>query len=484
LFEDKTGVFTLNEADKEDRSEENTLASIFSKKNGVVPTGLSMAHEKTAVMDRIQAPKPSPPRVAMPVPEEEEDDGQPYYVENTAFKKAVKKRKKVHLREQKIRQMKAQQSRKTFAYVFGGIVLVIFIITVSSYLSYYIVHYSLDFTGITRNEFGIDLEIPPDSTTEQIAEILYLSGIINRPEFFVLYSQLSGYDGKYNDGLFHLESSMSYGTIVRTLQNTTAPRETVWVTIPEGLTAEQVGLLLEENYVCLASDFEKFYREKQNVFSFELRIFESNNKFYQLEGYLFPDTYEFFVVEALRDGEDIDSLREAERQALENYAKTAAYKMFDNFNSMITREMYKTMHEQGLSLDEVITLASMVQAEAAYIEDMRLVASVFKNRMNNSENFPYLQSDPTSYYVRDSIRPHVPSREVILYQAYDTYESPGLPPGPINNPGIYAITAVLEASADSRYFYFNANIETGEVFFAATLAEHEANLARVEAQVG
>jgi UPF0755 protein len=254
------------------------------------------------------------------------------------------------------------------------------------------------------------------------------------------------------------------------------------VTIPEGLTSEEVGRLLEENHVCLASDFARFYKEKQNVFSFERRISVNPLRFYQLEGFLFPDTYEFFVVDALRDGTDIDSLSDRDRDILTGYARTAAYRMFDNFNSMITPAMYKMMHEQGFTLDELITLASMVQAEAANEHDMRLVASVFKNRLDNSDDFPLLQSDPTGYYATNFISPHVTQRNLSLYEpvmtAFDTYVSPGLPPGPINNPGIAAIMAVLEAPS-TIYFYFCANIETLEVFFAADYATHQANLRRV-----
>jgi UPF0755 protein len=139
------------------------------------------------------------------------------------------------------------------------------------------------------------------------------------------------------------------------------------------------------------------------------------------------------------------------------------------------------MYEQGFTLDELITLASMVQAEADNPQDMRMVASVFLNRLGSAD-FPLLQSDPTTYYVRDFILPRLPQNQIINYQglmnAYDTYITPGLPPGPINNPGIDAIIAVLEAPS-TRYYYFCANIYTREVFYATNLADHEANLARV-----
>jgi UPF0755 protein len=491
-MEDKTGVFALADALREerDRREEDALASIFAKRGTipVPPLESNLNLEKTAVIDKIQ---PEAKKTSLAVetideaPPEEEDskpeDDEPFFVENSALKQAKKRRRKEWQRERQIRQLKARQGQKTFVYIFVGILLVVLIVSMSSFLAYHIVHFSLDFTGITRNEVGAEVEIPPGSTTEEIAEILYSRGIISQPDFFVTYSQLFGYDGKYLDGLFYLESSMSYNTIIRTLQSIVRTRETVRVVIPEGYTAQQIGLLLEENFVCLAADFEAFYNEKQNVFSFERRVVEDPMKFHQLEGYLFPDTYDFFVINALRDGVDVDFISESDREIIRNNARTAANRLFNNFNSTITPELYKTMYEQNFTLDELITLASMVQAEADNPADMRLVASVFINRINSAD-FPLLQSDPTTYYVRDFILPHLSAGEIPRYQAlmdaYDTYITYGLPPGPINNPGIDAITAVLEAPV-TRYYFFCANIYTREVFYATNLTDHEANLARV-----
>ncbi|MCL2637456.1 MAG: endolytic transglycosylase MltG [Oscillospiraceae bacterium] len=505
-MEDRTGVFALADAIKEreaknDRREEDALASIFAKRSTATLPPLDKALkkeiapslEKTAVIDRVKQEDVKPVTTesftAELIHEEDEeplnDNDEPFYVENTALKRARKRRKKEAQRERQIRQLRTHQSRKTFAYIFTGILLVVMIISMSAFLAYHIVHYSLDFTGITRNEIGAEVIIPPNSSTEEIAEILNSKGIISQPDFFVTFSQIMGYDGKYLDGLFYLESSMSYSTIIRTLQSISRPREIVRVTIPEGMTAQEIGLLLEENHVLLASDFELFYTEKQNVFSFERRVPESSMKFHQLEGYLFPDTYEFFVINALRDGVDINFINENDRESIRNNARTAANRLLNTFNSTITPELYKTMHEKGFTLDELITLASMVQAEADNPADMRLVASVFINRLNSAE-FPLLQSDPTTYYVRDFIMPKLSQSEVARYQglmdAYDTYITYGLPPGPINNPGIEAIRAVLDAPA-TRYYFFCANIETREVFYAANLTEHEANLAKVAQQM-
>ena len=131
----------------------------------------------------------------------------------------------------------------------------------------------------------------------------------------------------------------------------------------------------------------------------------------------------------------------------------------------------------GKTLEETLTLASIVQAEAGDTANMKRVASVFYNRLNNSDDFPLLQSDPTSAYVRDVIIPNSDYVTDNMKTAYDTYKGAGLPPGPICNPGLDAIKAVLYP-AETDYFYFCSNLETGEFYYAKTLEEHEANLVK------
>ena len=139
------------------------------------------------------------------------------------------------------------------------------------------------------------------------------------------------------------------------------------------------------------------------------------------------------------------------------------------------------MESLGLSLDQLITFASIVQKEAANTDTMTLVASVFWNRLRNSDVFPLLQSDPTSNYA-EFIKSKMDVYDKTVVDAYDTYVGPGLPPGAICNPGIEAIDAVLE-NFESNYFYFIANIYTGQTYFSETLEEHNNYQEMVEGQV-
>ena len=139
------------------------------------------------------------------------------------------------------------------------------------------------------------------------------------------------------------------------------------------------------------------------------------------------------------------------------------------------------MEAMNMTLDEVITLASIVQAEAPTISSMRMVSSVFHNRMNNSMTFPKLESDPTRVYAEDVIAPNLSIKNEIMCNAYNTYIQNGLPPGAINNPGKDAITAVLRPD-DTQYYFFCANVQTGEIFYAQDNAGHEENLAAIKLQ--
>ena len=181
-----------------------------------------------------------------------------------------------------------------------------------------------------------------------------------------------------------------------------------------------------------------------------------------MEGYCFPDTYTFN-----EESDPADVCR----------------KIYMNFNLKITEEDYARIEELGSTLDEIITLASMIQAEAASPDVMADVSSVFWNRLKYPDQFGggKLQSDPTTRYVQRVIKQNIELENQQIYDAYDTYVCTGLPAGAICNPGMDAIHAALYPS-ETNYFYFYANIDTGVTYFAETLEEHEANIAMVEGQ--
>lgn len=395
-----------------------------------------------------------------------------------ARRKRIQQKKR---KEERIKQQKAKQTRKTAVQIFLGVFLSVCIIGLSAHFGLKLLNSALDFTGIVSTEFEVQVEIPENATSKEVAEILADKGLISMPDLFCSYAENAGADGNFVAGTYTLSSAMSYSRLISVLQPTeSSVRTTVEVRIVEGMTAREIAELLEEKYVCRAEDFMEFYKNKMDVYSFEKRVIENSMKFYQMEGYLYPDTYDFYVVNELAENPDYEPDSPEMEQELMDAAEIAAQKIYSNFNSKITKAMYKQMNEMGLTLNDLITLASMVQAEAGSVEDMSLVASVFMNRLKNPDLFPSLESDVTYFYVRDEIEPYYstvkPASSLdAISDAYDTYTAEGIPAGPICNPGMDAIMAVLDYP-QTDYFYFCANEETGETYFARTLAEHEQNL--------
>ena len=383
-----------------------------------------------------------------------------------------------------------KQSTRTLAYILVALLLCAAILGCSAYASTYLVKWALDFTGVGSQEFKIDITVPDNADISTVAAILSENNIISDAKFFRMYAdfmdKLKNNEDKrdFIAGKYTVSSTMSYSTLLSILRTKTNEIKTVNVRIVEGMTAHEIGALLEENNVCFAEDFEKYYKNIQNNYDFERRVKENPLKFCQLEGYLFPDTYEFYIVNAMEAGgkpgknETAEEAYEKMKKESEENAKEAAKKMYSNFNEKMTRSMYKKMGEMNMTLDEIIALASIVQKEAGYAEDMEQVASVFLNRIRHSEEYPYLQSDVTVLYVENDIKPNIKGTDTAkqrIYNAYNTYVCQGIPAGAVCNPGLDAINAVLYAP-DSPYFYFCANEETGEIYYAVTQEEHEQNL--------
>lgn len=350
---------------------------------------------------------------------------------------------------------KKKRKKKGNGRLIFGLIMTAIIVAVAVFCAAFVLKFARDFVGIGKSSVEVVVEIPMNSGTADIADILADEGIIDSTYFFRFYSRIKGSDGTFVAGSHVLSPDMSYENIVHELQQGAVDtRESVDITFPEGIDLLDAAQKLEENNVCSASDFIREFNNSSFGFDFEKLVKVSSMKFYKMEGYLFPDTYTFYV---------------------EEDPKIVCKKIYRNFETRITLDIYARMDDLGLEFEEMLTMASMVQAEASSVYDMKRVASVFRNRLADPDNYPLLQSDPTRKYVEEVIKPNIefPSKE--MFKAYNTYEGAGLPPGPICNPGLDAINAVLYP-ADTDYYYFCANVDTGEVYYARTNEEHEANL--------
>ncbi len=373
-----------------------------------------------------------------------EGDSQPFHPEPASHNRTGSKPRK-HRREHR---------------VISALVMIIVILAVSITLSSLMIVYGRDLLGINSDSSVKIVTIPDGATVKEIAEILQEEEIISKPGFFVTIAGMSDKDKEIKPGDHELRPDMAYETILSELISDPMDSAlSVTLTFPEGIRLVDAADLLEENNVCEADEFLDYFNEDATFgYAYEsyLPSFQ-DEKFYRMEGYLFPDTYTFY--------QEMD-------------VELVAQKILSNFNSKITQEYYDRMDALNISLDQTITLASMIQAEAGSTDQMPTIASVFWNRLNNATEFPLLQSDPTTKYVEEVIKPHSTSYNQSMYDSYDTYTCTGLPSGPICNPGEDAIYAALYPE-NTDYYYFYANVDTKETFYARTLEEHYANQEKV-----
>ena len=306
-----------------------------------------------------------------------------------------------------------------------------------------------------------EVTIPEGAGLNKIAEILKDEGIIDEPFAFEVYARIK--KKKLAAGTFKLNSNLGYDQIFLAMKQRDTALETVTITFFEGMTASEIAQKLEDNGVCTASDFMKEVDSAQFDYDFETKMGTDEYIYHKWEGYLFPDTYEFY---------------------LDMKPRSVILKFVDNFNNRITEAYYDRMQEMGMDLSETIALASVIQSEAAAQEDMYKVSSVFHNRLDPGYWFHYLQSDVTYFYYQKEIEPYVsedPELDEKYHTSYDTYFKEGVPVGPICNPGKDAIIAALYPD-DTNYYYFVTDVN-GQFYYSKTLEEHEINTAKAEAVV-
>lgn len=378
----------------------------------------------------------------------------------------------VHKRKKKHKKRQTNHTR-TMGEIFLGVLLSVGALALGVMAAVNVIGGMRDITGLAKPNRQTEFEINENMGVNEIIDNLHTAGIIDMPVLMKTYVKLTDQENGFLNGIYTLSANMSYNDLLSTLKTVKMYTKTVDVSIPEGLTAAQVGEILEKNLVCRAADFELCYKNKLNKYDFEEGIKADPNRLNMLEGYIFPDTYNFYVIDDMEKYPNFDTKK---------YAEDVADTMFNHFDKQITRSMRTRMAELGLTLDETIRLASLIQWEGSNEENMAMVSSVFHNRMNDPETYPQLQSDTTDTYIDKVLKPMITASNSAKMQeiiaAYDTYNCVGLPAGAICNPGLDAINAALYP-ADTEYYYFVAS-NSGEFYYARTLEGHEENIAYVE----
>ena len=297
-----------------------------------------------------------------------------------------------------------------------------------------------DSETVEAKEKQIQVKIRDGISTAEIADRLAEKGVIKSPFKFRIIARLRGYDDKLRPGSYTFTAGMEDDEVFAKLL--TGEKRLVKFTIPEGFGVKEIAERL--NNLDLV-DKAEFLKAAENFTPYDY-MRKRQNVFYAAEGFLFPDTY------AVESDMEIDEILKL---------------MTGTFDERLTKKMRTQAEKMGLSIYELITLASLVEREVRFPEDRPIVAQVLLKRLKL--NMP-LQTDATLQYLMDTPKEDVSIEDTQIDSPYNTYQHVGLPPGPIANPGMAAIEAVLHP-AETDYLYFVAD-RRGHNHYAYTYEEH------------
>lgn len=342
------------------------------------------------------------------------------------------------------------------------LVSVLLVLGAAGFLAFFAISSATDLLAFGKENRQIEVTIESGMSVNEIAQLLGEKGVVEQPLTFRLYAALRNKDQGFQAGSYVFNSNMSYDRIITALRSGDIIKEEVTLTFYEGMTLREMAALLEENSVCKAADFISYTDTAELAYEFIDMMPENDLRFRRLEGYLFPDTYDFYV------GENVQSV---------------AKKFLKNFQNRIMPELYPEIQDAGMTLDEAVTLASVIQKEAGNPGEMAMVSSVFHNRMDDvAAGLPMLQSDVTILYVESDIKPYQTRTTQEMYDAYNTYVCQGLPVGPICSPGLDAIKTAIHPE-ESQYYFFVTDIN-GKYYYSKTLDQHYANVRKAAAAGG
>ena len=273
--------------------------------------------------------------------------------------------------------------------------------------------------------------IREDGTADvgQVSRLLKEKGLIQYRGLFSLFSSLTHGKNKIIAGSFTLNTDMDYRALISGMSWSSSSKAKVNVTIPEGYTVAQIFQLLEDSNVASVEDLNEMAADHDYAFSFLQDIPLGDPS--RLEGYLFPDTYEFTTPHS---------------------ALYVINKMLVRFDEVFTDEMRAQVEKSGKTIHEVLTVASLIERETDGTDQKR-IASVIYNRLNDptAETVGLLQIDATLTYINGGRVPVEADKQID--SPYNTYKYKGLPPGPIASPGLKAIQAAMDPEKTSYFYY-------------------------------
>lgn len=271
----------------------------------------------------------------------------------------------------------------------------------------------------------ITVTIPEGASTADIANILKENKLIKNAFMFRLSSKIDGFDGKYQQGTYEIDKGLTQTQIMELLQTGVVFNE-LKITVPEGFTTKQIAARAEEMGICTAEEFI----QECNTGTFDFEFLKNlPDREFKLEGYLFPDTY--YIEE-------------------ETTAHDLIQAMLKRFEQMYTKEYQDAVAASGYTLDELVTIGSVIEKEIKVDEERPRAAGVIYNRLN--DGMP-LQVDATVLYAMGIVKEDITTVDLQYDSPYNTYKVTGLPIGPISNPGELSLKAALYPE-ENNYIYY------------------------------
>lgn len=297
-----------------------------------------------------------------------------------------------------------------------------------------------------KDGIEINIEIPSGSSTNKISEILYDKGLIHNKLIFKMEVRNSNADGKLKAGIYNLNTSMNLEEIIDNLAKGGKNENTIRFTIPEGYELHRIGEKLAEENIVNLDRFLELTKDKIN-FEDKFTFLKELDEGQSLEGFLFPSTYEVYDTATEED---------------------IIEKMLGEFEKIYKKDLQGKLETMDMDLNQVMTLASIIEREGKLDEERPIMSAVFHNRIKEGM---YLQSCATVQYILGERKEVLSTADTLIPSPYNTYINEGLPPGPIASPGEASIIAAVNP-ADVDYLFFVLTGEDGSHTFTRTYEEH------------
>ena len=379
---------------------------------------------------------------------------------------------------------KGRPKRKKGAGMFGiphllaAIIWLLIIVAIGTTLGRMLWVCAADVLAFGREDKDVVISVTTDDTMESIAQKLQRAGLVRYPELFLIYADLTDAEEDITTGTFTLNTVYDYHALVSQMSPRSGVRSVVEdVLIPEGYNCRQIFALLEEKGICKAADLEAWAASGELSEYWFLDGVERGHK-YCLEGFLFPDTYDFYE-------------NSTPRAALEKMLDGFEYRVGEEMRAKIpvlNEHLTAMMQKNGDSAEfiaanqfdirDVINVASLIEKETASNQESYTIASVIYNRLFNWGTTPrYLNIDATIIYALGG-KSDLTAEDMAVDSPYNTYTNAGMTPGPIANPGLASIEAALDPETTS-YYYYVLDPDKGAHQFSQTLAEHEKKIKQI-----